>query len=183
MSVKLSDLDKKKAGSFGTGQELIEADLNGARLTHSREIDKRKKEVQSKIDSLEKKLQSHFIKEGMMDKIISQTYMELEGLKDNEFTRRGQKQTVLIKQLEALSIIHDTILKYEDMIQKYHKIQIDLDNNKLNSFLKVEGLKKEEEKVDEGLSELLQSLQEQFKSSTPNSLMSEIEKELQDDNY
>ena len=150
-------------------------------------MDTRLKEVSQKIESLETKIKKHALKEGMLDKIISQTYYELENLGEKEFTRRGQKQTVLIKQLEALSLIHDTILKYEDMVQKYHKILIDLENNKLNSFLKVESLKKEETQADDSLSEVLLALQEQLKFGgsgiSADPLIDDIKRELDESNY
>lgn len=185
--LKFSDIgksDKKTAPSVG---EIVDADINGARLTHAREMDKIKKELRDKIANLEKKVASHTLKEGMVDKIINQTNYELENLGEKEFTKRGQKQTVLIKQLEALSIIQDTILKFEDMIQKYHKILIDLENNKLNSFLKVEGLRKEEEKADDNIGEVLMALQQQLQSggdsNNYNPLMDDIKRELSENNY
>jgi hypothetical protein len=165
-------------------------DLELARVKtkYNHEMNERKNDLKKKIDHLEKKLGKHELKEGMLDMIISQTYSELENLKENEFAKRGQKQSVLIKQLEALSILHDTILKYEDMIQKYHKILMDIENNKLNSFLKIENLKKEEERADEGLGDVLQELQQMLKSGasgnlTSNSLLDEIQQELSDGDY
>jgi len=186
-SPKFSDITINKADSLSSTHDIIEFDINKARDNHHHALETRRREIQEKIDSLEKKLQKHTLKEGMLDKIINTTYIELENLKENEFTKRGQKQSVLIKQLEALSILHDTILKYEDMIQKYHKILIDLENNKLNSFIKIESLKKEEDKADENLSEVLMALQKQIKTSSTsnesNSLLEEIEQELKENNY
>ena len=155
---------------------------------HTIETNRRKREILAKIDNLEKKIKKHELKEGMLDKIISGTYMELEEVKPNEFTRRGQKQTVLIKQLEALSILHDTLMKYEDMIQKYHKILLDIENNKLNSYVKLESLKHEEKTTEEGISQLMQAVQEQLKGqldqgSSVNPMLEDIQRELEDNNY
>jgi len=161
-------------------------DIQHVRDEHVVEITKRKREIISKIEDLNKKLKKHELKEGMLDQIIATTYIELENLSENEFTRRGQKQSILIKQLEALSILHDTIIKYEDMIQKYHKILLDIENNKLNSFLKIENLKKEEKATEEGIAELLSSLQDQLNtgsSTNINPLIEEIQNELKENNY
>jgi hypothetical protein len=172
-----------------TKDKNFEHEIHMERHEHRQELDNRKKEIISKINNLESKLKKHELKEGMLDKIIAMTYVEMDNLKENEFTRRGQKQAVLIKQMEALSILHDTLIKYEDMIQKYHKILIDIENNKLNSFLKVEGLKKEESKADESISDILLTLQEQLSSgmgsgtSSLNPLIDEIQNELKADNY
>jgi len=190
--IKLSDLQIPSITEEKSAQEIIssnDSDLEFARVktSYNREMDIRKKEISDKIKHLEKKLGKHELKEGMLDLIIGQTYTELNNLKENEFSKRGQKQTVLIKQMEALSIIHDTILKYEDMIQKYHKIMMDIENNKLNSFLKIEGLKKEENTTDENLGAVLQELQEMLKTGgtgvTGNTLLTEIQQELADQNY
>lgn len=148
-------------------------------------------QIHQKIEVLNSKLKKFESKENMLDTIIAETHVELSNLKENEFTKRGQKQSILIKQLEALSVLHDTIMKYEDMVQKYHKVIMDIQNNKLNAFLKLENLKKEEEKSDDSLSEVLMHLQEVLGAGgkNPNSLntnatlIAEIETELQDSNY
>ncbi len=186
---KLSELEMPPGSNIKptdetTGDQNFEA--NKARYEFNIENASRKRELTDKISNLESKLKKHELKEGMIDRIISTTYVELDNLSQNEFTRRGQKHSALIKQLEALSILHDTLLKYEDMIQKYHKIIIDMDTNKLNSFLKVENLKKEEQKADESLSEVLMSIQDQMSGGVGgmvNPMIEELEKELKENNY
>jgi len=194
-NIKLSDLQLPDSNDSdspkGKSPEVFQSgdtDLEMARVktNYNQEMNERKNALKLKITHLEKKLKKHELKEGMLDMIIAQTYTELENLKDNEFSKRGQKQTVLIKQLEALSIMHDTILKYEDMIQKYHKILMDIENNKLNSYIKIEGLKKEEDKADDNISSVLNELQQLLKggaTSTSNSMLEEIQKELEDGDY
>jgi hypothetical protein len=185
---KLSELGG--ASLSNNDQNIIEQpdlEIFKVKTEYRREMQSRQKEISSKIAALESKIKKHELKEGMLDNIIAGTYTELENLKENEFSKRGQKQTVLIKQLEALSILHDTIMKYEDMIQKYHKILLDIENNKFNSFLKIESLKKEEDKANDNLSEVLQELQQMLRSDsngiTENIFMEEIKKELEDNNY
>ncbi len=165
-------------------------DLQRIRTDHNIELSRRKKEVGVKLQTLEKKVSKHELKEGMLDRIINETYTEMDNLEGSEFTRRGQKQVILIKQMEALSILQDTLLKYEDMIFRYQKMLIDLENNKLNSFLKIENLKKEEKINDDNIAEVLTAIQEQLKngsnpglSSGVNPLLEEIQKELSEDNY
>ncbi len=163
-------------------------DLQRVRTEHNIELSIQRKELNVKVDSLEKKLRKHELKEAMLDRIINGTYVELDNLKENEFTRRGQKQSILIKQMEALGLLQDTLLKYEDAIFKYRKMLIDIENNKLNSFLKIENLKKEEKINDDSISEVLMAIQEQLQTGTSvsagvNPLLEEIEKELQESNY
>jgi len=185
-NLKLTDIGEEK-----TRADLVDVDITSAKNKYTTELSNRKIDIKNKIIKLEDKIKNHSIKEGMLDKIISMTYIELENLKESEFTRRGQKQAILIKQLEALSIIHDTLLKYEDMIQKYHKILIDLENNKLNSYIKVESLHKEEETNDERISDVLAELHKQLKDNNnlataatgKSSFIDEIQNELESQNY
>ncbi len=148
----------------------------------------RKREIIDKISSIERKLKKHELKEGMLDRIITETYTEMDNLKSSEFTRRGQKQSILIKQMEALSILQDTLVKFEDMIYKYQRILIDIENHKLNSFIKMENLKKEERINDDSITEVLMAIQEQLNGSSGahigvSPMIEEIQQELRDANY
>ncbi len=164
-------------------------DIQRVRTEHNIELSIQKKELINKINDLEKKLKRNELKEGMLDRIINETYTEMDNLQSNEFTRRGQKQSILIKQMEALSILQGTLLSYEDMVFKYRKILIDIENNKLNSFLKIENLKKEEKLNDDSISEVLMAIQEQLQSGSTestagvNPLLAEIQKELEESDY
>jgi len=182
---KLTDLTLP--GEQDMNKEVLPGkDMHHVRDEHTVEMSRRKREIMEKIEDLNKKLKKHELKEGMLDKIISMTYTELENLKENEFTRRGQKQSILIKQLEALSILHDTLIKYEDMIQKYHKILLEIENNKLNSFLKIENLKKEEKATDDNITDLLMMIQDQMGVGTSagiSPLLDEIKSELEEGDY
>ncbi len=167
-----------------TGNDDLE--INRVKVDYNVQMNDRKRDIIKRVQELERKLTKHELKEAMIDRIINNTYTELDNLGANEFTRKGQKQTILIKQMEALSILHDTLIKYEDMIQKYQKILLDIENNKLNSFLKVANLKKEEEKADEGIHGVLMDLQEMIKGGgtvSGNPLLDDIQQELDDADY
>jgi len=191
---KLSDLqDPRNSENFKnnpTDTTLMsseEIEILNVKNTYELNMSNKRREITLKIDELEKKIQKHSIKEGMLDKIITQTSTELDNLSPNEFTRRGQKQSALIKQLEALGVLQDTLMKYEDMIQKYHKIVMDIDNNKLNGFIKIQNLSKEEEEVDEGLGSVLQDIQSLLKgggaTSGSNPVLDDLQRELLDGDY
>ncbi len=174
----------------GKGEVIVHdtADLHQVRTEHNTELSIRKRELISKVQLLEKKLTKNELKEAMLDRIINETYIEMDNLKENEFTRRGQKQSILIKQMEALSILQDTLLKYEDMIFKYQRVLIDIENNKLNSFIKIENLKKEEQTADENIAAIMEAVQDQLRlgqssSAGVNPLLDEIQQELRDENY
>lgn len=183
----INDIKLVKIAADETQQLTIHSE-NSTRDEYNLSMIQTSKEIEFKVKSLNAKLSKFDIKENMLDAIIIGTHVEMKNLKENEFTKRGQKQAILIKQLEALSVLHDTIMKYEDMIQKYHRITMDIQNNKLNAYIKLENLKKEEEKSDNSLSEVLMNLQEMLAKNNsaglPDlTLIAEIEEELKDNNY
>jgi hypothetical protein len=184
---RLSDLEDERLKSIQDKQEATTDDEKDNLVAHTydRNMDAKREDIIKKIDELERKLAKHTLKEGMLDKIINQTYTELDELSANEFTRRGQKQSALIKQLESLGVLQDTLMKYEDMIQKYHKIIMDIDNNKLNGYVKIRNLKTEEKEITDDLGAVLQNIQQlmQVETGQPNILLSEISKELSDGDY
>jgi len=166
--------------------ELVQNDIDSALIEHNISLNQKKIDINTRIKNLDTKIIKLGLKEGMLDIIIDTTYRELESFGPTEFTRRGQKQTVLLKQLESLNIVNDTLLKYEDTIQKYYKILIDLDNNKFNSIMKLESVKKEEKKADENIADLLTDVQQLIHSPSSGgtkSLMTELEEELIKDGF
>ena len=180
---------KKSSKTYEINNELPDPSKRLSKYDH--DIEKRIDEITAKIDNLEKKIQKLTLKEAMIDSIINRTNTELQNLNENEFTRRGQKQSVLIKQLEAHSILQDTLIKWETMLQNYHKILIDIENNKLSNFYKIMQLSKEEKETDKELSEVLEELNKQLLNKPSedsvsegfSSLISDVEKELKENNF
>jgi hypothetical protein len=183
---KLIDIGENPKSKQTEINTEVEVDLRKKSITHEYSLEQRKGEILDKISNLERKINNLNMKEEMLNNIINGTHIELQNLKENEFTRRGQKQAVLIKQLEALSILHDTVYKWETMIQNYHKILIDIENHKINSLIKVENLKREEKETDENLTEVLETLNTHLKpqdEAPKNSLIDQIQQELEKENY
>lgn len=151
--------------------------------------------TKEKIESMERTVRNFKARDVMMNSIIDRTYNELESFAPNEYTKRGQKQNTLMKQLETLGLVHDTIMKYEDTIYKYHKILVDLENHRVTNFAKLESLKKEEIATKDNLAGLLADIQHLFAKPDPTKvggsleitpqelLMQDLEKELKDNNY
>jgi len=161
------------------------------KLNFDKNTDIIKHEIELKITQMNRKIERFHNKESILDKMISMTNQEIESLSPTEFTRRGQKQAILLKQLEALSVLNDTILKYEDSIQKYNKMIIDIENNKLKTFISIKSISKEEINEEMDLKKLLVEVQELIKNGSTGSngelgnqgMLSEIETELIENNY
>ena len=103
-------------------------------------------------------------------------------------------QTNLMKQLESFGLLKDIIIKYEDMIQKYRKILIDLKEKKIGNRLKIASLMKEEEEKESDLTAILADVQNLISSektdftdnslkNNNNQLLEEIQNELQQEGY
>jgi len=185
MNVNLSDI-KLPGSKEEPDKNLSQEEYH--KKNFDKNIDVIKHEIELKIIAMNKKIERFHNKESILDKMISMTNQEIESLSPNEFTRRGQKQAVLLKQLEALSVLNDTILKYEDSIQKYNKMIIDIENNKLKNFISINAISKEEKTDEMDLKKLLVEVQELMKASSENpstnqGMLSEIEAELIENNY
>ena len=50
------------------------------------------------------------------------------------------------------------LIKYEDMIQRYIKMSIDIENHKINAYVKLNSAKKEDKMNDEGYEKLMSGM-------------------------
>jgi len=132
---------------------------------YNENISKNKEEIQKKILNTEKKLLSLSNKESIVNSIIMKTNMELENIDPKHFKAVGQIRSTLTKQFETLSLINDMIIKFEDLIQKYRKMLIDIDNQGINNFIKFQKEMKETEETEGDLQSLLEDLNKNIKGS------------------
>jgi len=150
---------------------------------YTNEIDKQKEEINKKIISIERKLLSLNNKESIINNLILKINLDLEKTDPKKFTAIGQIRNTLNKQFEALGLITDMIIKYEDMIQKYRKMLIDIENQKVGNFTK---LKVEEEALESDMSKILLQINNQINGKTdePNvGILSDAQKELEEEGY
>ncbi len=139
-------------------------------LNYKNELDSQKDKINDKIRNIESKLIILNNKESIINTIINKLNIELENIDPKHFKAVGQLRTTLNKQLESLSLIIDMIVKLEDMIQKYRKMIIDIENQKINNFIK---LQKEEQEIEGDISKILLQINNQFnemKNTNPEML-------------
>ncbi len=139
-------------------------------LNYKNELDSQKDKINDKIRNIESKLIVLNNKESIINTIINKLNIELENIDPKHFKTVGQLRTTLNKQLESLSLIIDMIVKLEDMIQKYRKMIIDIENQKINNFIK---LQKEEQEIEGDISKILLQINNQFnemKNTNPEML-------------
>jgi len=142
-----------------------------------------KTEIEKKIRNMEQKLISLNNKESIINTLISKINMELENVDPKHFKAISQIRTTLNKQFETLSLIIEMIIKIEDSIQKYRKMLIDIENQKINNFIK---LTSEQEEVADDINKVLFQINNQFNEiknlkSNDNPMLSDAIKELQEE--
>jgi len=146
-------------------------------------IEQQKDEINKKINSLEQKLISLQNKESIINSLILKINTELENTNPTHFKAISQIRTTLNKQFETLSLIMDMIIKVEDMIQKYRKMIIDIENKQIDNYIK---LNKELGEEENDLTTLLTMLNQNINGTVNNSnnpLIEEAMLELKNDGY
>jgi len=146
------------------------------------ELLNQKEKIEEKIKSLENKLVILNNKESIINDIINKVNLELQNTNPTHFKAVAQLRTTLNRQLETLSLVMDMIVKLEDMIQKYRKMLIDMENQKINNYIK---LQKETQEVENDVSKILLQINNQFnemKKLNP-AMLEEVNEELKELGY
>ena len=117
-------------------EKLVELDLSEVmeQLNASQTL------TTNKVEEIQKRIKLLQDKESMMNEFIARTHGSLEGTDHKNFKLRGQLQNAIMRQLEALQYITDTIIKYENLIQSYNKQRMDIQNNKVSNYAKWKAL-------------------------------------------
>ena len=144
---------------------------------YNHNIENEKIQIKKKIENLEQKLISLQNKETIINSLINKINAELENTDPKHFKSISQIRTTLNKQFETLSLIVEMIMKIEDMIQKYRKMLIDIENNKINNFIK---LQKELGGDEDNLLEIFATLNQKLDQSP---LAEEALLELKEEGY
>ena len=128
---------------------------------YNENINNEKQSIVKKIENLEQKLISLQNKESIINNLITKINFELENTDPKHFKAISQIRTTLNKQFETLSLIVEMIMKIEDMILKYRKMLIDIENNKINNFIKMQKeLHSEEDNLGDVFALLDQKIEE-----------------------
>jgi len=161
---------------------------------YSNNLNNQKEAIQAKIENYERKLLDLEIKENMLNNIITRTNATLENIDPSNFKWLGQTQSNLMKQLENLGLLKDIIIKFEDMIFKYRKILLEINEKDLGNRIKINSLLVEEQKEEESINTVLSDIQNLLHNTNEasdgseingpeNLLLQNIQKELQDNDY
>jgi len=99
--------------------------------------------IDDKLKDLEGRIENLREKEKILDEFIARTHGALEATSSNNFKLRSQLQNTIMKQLESMQYLIDTIIKYENIVQTYTKQKIDIQNNKVSNYARWKNINKE----------------------------------------
>lgn len=154
--------EKTTDGVFNTTSNTSDInDIDNLNFDHTQMDNNLKKYLKEIDDSLTKarlKVESLNNKEGMLNKIITSTNAQLENTSSNNPKLIGVLQSIFIKQLESLNMINEAIIRYEDLIQRYVKIKIDIENQKLGAYIKIKAANKTSDKLEDDFTGILDNL-------------------------
>ena len=115
--------------------------------------------ISGKIEEAEIKITSLKSKEKIIDDMIDRSNRLVEKYNEEKnYKLAGINSSYILTQFETLSQVQEMLIKYEDMIQKYIKMSIDIENHKINAFVKLNSSKKEDSKNEEGYEKIMSEM-------------------------
>jgi len=111
---------------------------------YAQNLNETKKFIKDKSKSINNKLSILNTQAEFVEKVINKKQIYLESIPENNYTAIGKINNSIVFQMDINSKIHDNILKYENLLQGYIKYLMDIENNKLTAYTKIEALKNDE---------------------------------------
>lgn len=166
--MELSKVEKETLNSEGTFDLLHYGDNLNTQLNY----------ISKKINECEKKLTSLKGKEDIINTMINKTNVQIERYsEENNWKLVGINNSQILTQFETLSMVQEMLCKYEDMIQRYIKMSIDIENHKINAYVKIVGTRKEDKKTEEGFESLMHAMHQLTSQPQNNDAMAAHVKE------
>jgi hypothetical protein len=130
-------------------------------INYGNNLNKQLNYISVKIKEAEIKITALKTKEKIIDDMIDRSNRLVQQYnEDKNFKLAGINSSHILTQFETLSQVQEMLIKYEDMIQKYIKMSIDIENHKINAYVKISNTKKEEIKNEEGYEKLMGAMHE-----------------------
>lgn len=161
---------EKKIRNIKVDHETISVDKdsndNFSLTNYGNNLNKQVNYIQDKILEAERKITSLKTKEKIIDDMIDRTNRLVERyVEEKNYKLSGLNSSQILTQFETLSQVQEMLIKYEDMIQKYIKMSIDIENHKINAFVKLNSAKKEDIKNEDGYGKIMDAMHELMRSS------------------
>ena len=167
--------------------ETINKDETFNLLNYSSTLDEQKKYIKVKIEEADRKLTSLKTKEEIINTMINRTNMAIEDYAtEKNYKLMGINNGHLLSQFETLSLVQEMLIKYEDQIQKYVKLLLDIENNKLSAVTKVKAMSKTDKVDDDNFSGIVSEMHKLMQSNLPNAqnqMLDHVKNQLQLEGY
>jgi hypothetical protein len=127
-------------------------------------------------------------KEKLLNDMVIRTENLLKTTNKDNFKAISVLQSNILKQIEIIGVLYETIIKYEDLVFKYQKMLIDVENHRINGFAKIKATMKDNDKAESESNTLMGEIHDMLtnKSSTDNtdfSIHDKVDMELKIDGY
>jgi hypothetical protein len=140
-------------------------------LNYSSSLNEQINYIKDKIKAAEIKITALLSKESIINKMIERTNSLVEKYhEENNLKLAGINSSYILTQFETFAQVQEMLIKYEDMIQKYIKMSIDVENHKLNAYVKLNN-SKEAQSNEEGYEKLMGKIHEMM-TDTPEQAQS-----------
>lgn len=142
-------------------------------LNYQLNMNKQANYIQTKIEGAEIKITSLKTKEKIIDDMIRRSNILVEKYNnESNLKLAGINSSHILVQFETLSQVQEMLIKYEDMIQRYVKMIVDIENHKINAFTKINAVKKEEDKNETGYNKLMVAMHDMLQNKESDSISS-----------
>jgi len=147
--------------------ETITSDSEFNIINYGFNLNKQLNYISDKIKAAEIKITSLKTKEKIIDDMIVRSNESVEHYTtEKNFKLAGIHSSYILTQFETLAQVQEMLIKYEDMIQKYIKMTIDIENHKINAHVKLTNAKKEDNKNEDSYEKLMGQMHELINTQT-----------------
>ena len=153
---------------FEDEKENIKKNLKGIDETkasdvfNSKEYNKNLEDIKKNISNKLKNIGNRIVvlntQVEFVEKAIKSKQNVLERMNPENITGMRKMEQSIIYSIEISGKIHESIIKYENLIQSYTKNLTDIENNKLTAYTKIRTLDKEEIATDKEYVKMMKEL-------------------------
>jgi len=169
--------------------ETITSDSEFNIINYGFNLNKQLNYIADKITEAEIKITKLKTKEKIIDDMINRSNDAVERYNNEKnYKLAGINSSHILTQFETLAQVQEMLIKYEDMIQKYIKMTIDIENHKINAHVKLTNAKKEDSKNEDSYEKLMGQMHElvnnqNHPSAGPGPMMDSVKEQLKLEGY
>lgn len=127
-----------------------------------------KKNISNKLKNIGNRIVVLNTQVEFVEKAIKSKQNVLERMNPENITGMRKMEQSIIYSIEISGKIHESIIKYENLIQSYTKNLTDIENNKLSAYTKIRTLDKEEIASDKEYVKMMKELHDNLNHNNHN---------------